>query len=128
MTQTKQFDNTNRGSLWLRADGCKANPAEERCAPIASGTINVNGVNYDLSLWTSSRLDGTDPDVVELIRQFRLAMIQLDAEINGSNILGVEPDANGKMPSRKPLFSLSINKREDRQAPKQSAQALSELF
>jgi len=48
----KQYDETNRCTLWMQED--KKNPK----APDFSGTVNVNGTDFRLSLWKKKTNSG----------------------------------------------------------------------
>ena len=47
-----QFDNSNRASLWHGDKSKNAN------APDLKGTVNINGQDYNISLWTNQKASG----------------------------------------------------------------------
>ena len=49
---TQQFDNTNKGVLFLNKD------RDTDSKPNAKGSININGVEYWLSAWTNTDKNG----------------------------------------------------------------------
>ena len=55
--EQKQYDNTNRGAIWDNA----ANKRPDRKDPDFSGKVNVDGKDFQISMWKNEKPGDNQP-------------------------------------------------------------------